>query len=91
MSEEKAKKPSNKPEAGAAAVPAQASYGKKKIKPEWSLARCKKFARRYTSVQEWEAGSPSSFKAATAHGWINECKTLFKKGDAPMKKLKKSA
>ncbi len=91
MSEEKAKKPSQKPEAGAAAAPAPAAYGKKKVKQEWSLSRCKKFARRYTNAQEWEAGSPSSFKAATANGWMSECKTLFKKSEAPAKKLRKSA
>ncbi len=92
MSEEKAKKP-GKPAAAAGATAGTegaAQYTQKKKKTPWTIERCKKFARRYSNLQQWESGSPSSFKAANAHGWINECKALFSKTDSS-KKIKKSA
>lgn len=48
-------------------------------KTKWTLARCKRFARRFRSEQDWEAGAPSSYKSAVAHGWMKECKKEFLK------------
>jgi hypothetical protein len=39
----------------------------------WTIQRCKKIARRFHSEAEWKAGAPSSYKSATAHGWVAEC------------------
>ena len=44
-----------------------------KTKSLWSLERCQKFARRFKSESEWAAGSPSSYKSAQAHGWVQLC------------------
>jgi hypothetical protein len=44
------------------------------VKHPWTLERCVKAASRFTSVDEWCEGAPSSFKAAEAHGWLMECK-----------------
>jgi hypothetical protein len=46
-------------------------------KIKWTLARCKKFARRFHNEAEWQAGAPSSYKSAVAHGWMKDCKTVF--------------
>lgn len=40
---------------------------------KWTLERCQKYAKRYGTEAEWIAGSPSSYKAATYWGWVNEC------------------
>jgi len=40
---------------------------------KWSLERCQKAAKRFDSVTAWETGAPSSFKSATAHGWVEQC------------------
>ena len=45
----------------------------KEKKSKWSLERCTKAAKRFESVSAWEAGAPSSFKAASAHGWVDQC------------------
>ena len=40
---------------------------------QWTLERCRKYARRYTSEAEWVAGSPASYKAATYWNWVEQC------------------
>jgi hypothetical protein len=85
MSEEKAKKNAKVEDA----TEAKPDYSNKKKKVAWTLARCKKLARRYKNEREWQAGSPSSYKAANAHGWIKECASLFRAQPRP--KLPKSA
>lgn len=50
---------------------------REKKKSRWTLALCKKYARRFHSVEEWRIGSPSCFKAAEARGWIKECAALM--------------
>jgi DNA-binding transcriptional regulator YiaG len=42
-------------------------------KSQWSVERCLKASKRFDSVEAWEKGAPSSFKAATAHGWVDKC------------------
>jgi hypothetical protein len=45
----------------------------KEKKSKWSLERCQKVAKRFESVAAWEAGAPSSYKSAAAHGWVEQC------------------
>jgi hypothetical protein len=60
-------------------------------KNAWSLERCTKAASRYTNADDWKKGAPSSYKAAQAHGWYNECcKHLQAPARKPMQ-YKKSA
>lgn len=40
---------------------------------QWTLERCRKYARRYKSETEWIAGSPASYKAATYWNWVEQC------------------
>lgn len=42
-------------------------------KSKWNLARCQKYAHRFANEAAWEAGNPSSYKAAKAHGWVSQC------------------
>jgi hypothetical protein len=39
----------------------------------WTLERCQKYARSYSSEILWASGSPASYKSAVAHGWLTEC------------------
>lgn len=54
-------------------APAAAAKREKTKKSPWTEARCMKAARRFTTATEWESGAPSSFKAATARGWLKDC------------------
>ncbi len=47
-------------------------------KPNWTIQRAKRCARRFNSVEEWSKGHPSSYKAATAHGWLRDCSAHMK-------------
>ena len=58
----------------------------KKKKDKWTVGRCQRVAKRFASVQEWEFGAPSSFKAATSKGWIKECSGHMSGGRAPQRK-----
>lgn len=79
MSEEKKteeKKPEKKAEKKAESPVKEAkvhSFRQKVTKSKWSLERCSKSAKRFETVDAWEKGAPSSFKAAAAHGWIDKC------------------
>jgi hypothetical protein len=42
-------------------------------KSEWTLEKCMKYARRYPTEIVWASASPSSYKSAKAHGWLNQC------------------
>ncbi len=46
---------------------------REKKKSTWTLQKCQKAARRFSTREEWERGAPSSFKAAVARGWDSEC------------------
>lgn len=54
-------------------------------KSRWTLALCKKFAKRFHSVDEWKVGTPSCYKAAEARGWVKECSALMKPSSKPVK------
>lgn len=49
------------------------TFRQKETKSQWTLERCRKASKRFESVESWEKGAPSSFKAATAHGWVAKC------------------
>jgi phage protein D len=44
----------------------------KPAKLRWTMARCRKVANRFRTEDEWRKGAPSSWKSATAHGWVAE-------------------
>ncbi len=48
---------------------------------KWSYERCLKYSKRYHSQEEWKKGSPSSYKAAVSHGWVEQCCSYYKSGD----------
>jgi hypothetical protein len=50
-----------------------AKKAKEVTKVVWTLERCQKFARRFPTEQVWAATHSSSYKSATAHGWIAAC------------------
>ena len=55
---------------------------KKNAKQAWTLNRCQKAARRFANEADWKAGAPSSYKAATAKGWVADCKGHLSGGGA---------
>jgi hypothetical protein len=70
-------------------TPAEMLAAESKKKQPWTLERCQKAARRFTSEQEWQAGAPASHKSATAHGWVKQCVSVMmkpKKVQAPTRK-----
>lgn len=42
-------------------------------KPEWTMARLSKVARRFDSEDAWKHGAPSSYKAAHSKGIVAQC------------------
>ena len=76
---------------GAAAPKKKANAGRvKSKKTEWTEARCLKAAKRFTTVMDWQAGAPSSFKAATDRSWMKACTSHMTKGVSPIKTGKKA-
>jgi hypothetical protein len=49
-----------------------------KKKSNWTLDRCKKYARRFKTELEWAEGAPASYKSAQAHGWVAQCLPVSK-------------
>lgn len=45
----------------------------KVVKLAWDEKRCKKFASRFDTLEDWATGHQSSYKAAVAHGWVESC------------------
>ena len=45
----------------------------KVIKAEWTLERCKRYARRFPTEAIWASAAQASYKAAVARGWRDEC------------------
>lgn len=89
MSEEKkaapaAKDTAKKKESG---TPTQNSRETEK-KPKWTLQRCRKIARRFDSVKQWQFGAPSSFKSAQAHGWVDAIEDQVWKNPQPARQKK---
>lgn len=50
---------------------------REKKKSRWTLELCKKYAKRFHSIDEWRFGSPSCYKAAVARGWEKECAAVM--------------
>lgn len=57
----------------------------------WNEQTCIKFAKRFTSIEEWSSGHPSSYKAAQAKGWVQACIAKMQKPASAPRTLKKSA
>jgi len=57
----------------------------KKVKVNWTLERCLKTASRFSNENDWQAGAPSAYKSACAHGWLAQC-TAKMKGSKSAKK-----
>lgn len=49
------------------------AFGKKESKSPWTKERCFKASKRFDTVEAWAKGAPSSYKAASAHGWVEQC------------------
>ena len=54
-------------------TPAEMMAKEAKKKKPWTLEKCMKAARRFSTEAEWCAGAPASYKSATAHGWVAQC------------------
>jgi hypothetical protein len=77
-------------------VAKSAATAREEKKQAWTIERCKKAAARFETLNEWKEGAPSSFKSATARGWVKDCeahmKSLATARKTPTQKpLKKSA
>ncbi len=72
-------------------TPAQLAAAEKKLKQQnkWTLEKCHKIAKRFATMEEWQTGAPSSFKAAAAKNWVTQCSSHFAKSTA--KKGRKTA
>jgi hypothetical protein len=53
---------------------------------KWSLERCQKVAKRFESVSAWQAGAPSAFKSAQAHGWVEQCSSHMRATKGTLKR-----
>lgn len=54
-------------------APAALPGDKKIVKNVWTLEKCMKTARRFSSEAEWATGCSAAYKSATAHGWVAQC------------------
>jgi hypothetical protein len=87
MAEEKKKGKAAAPAATAAApaeqenVEASGPGARRSKGSAWTMEKVTKFARRFSSEAEWQAGHPSSYKSAAAHGWVTACKKHFRPSD----------
>jgi hypothetical protein len=63
----------------------------KKNKIAWTLERCQKVARRFSSEQEWAANAPAAYKSASSHGWVAQCTGKMGGKTSSVRSLKKSA
>lgn len=92
MSENKAAAPAAGADKAPKAKKAKAEdYMKpKSTKPEWTAERCAKYAKRFETVDAWKSGSPASYKAADAKGWVAQC-SKHMTGSARKQSFKKSA
>jgi len=53
-------------------------HEKKAEKSMWTLEKCLKTARRFSTESEWQKGCPAAYKSATAHGWLAQCTSGMK-------------
>lgn len=45
----------------------------KEVRPQkqpWTLEKAMRIGKQYSSESAWFSGSPSSYKSASAHGWV---------------------
>jgi hypothetical protein len=68
-----------KPDTADKAPVVHAHHERVKSKSSWTLAKCQKFARRFSNESEWSAGHPASYKSAQAHNWVSQCVSVGQK------------
>lgn len=68
--------------------PQEEAKKEKKAKKVWTLEKCLKVAKRFSSQTQWAHGAPSSFKSATSHKWLDQCCAHMKA--EPIKKAPRS-
>jgi len=44
-----------------------------KKKSRWTVSTCLRAAKRFHSRAQWASNGPSSYKAAAAKGWLDQC------------------
>jgi hypothetical protein len=74
--------------------PQEEAKKEKKSKKVWTLEKCLKAAKRFSSRDDWSKNAPSSYKSASSHQWIEKCCAHMKDVATPDKisqKVKKSA
>lgn len=59
-------------------TPQDEARKEEKAKKIWTLEKCKKIAKRFSSRDEWKTGAPASYKSAVSHKWDQECCQLMK-------------
>ncbi len=57
----------------------------KRQKTVWTLERCMKYARRFSSEGQWASGASSSYKSAVARGWVAQCVAELQKNGSSAK------
>ncbi len=53
-------------------TPQHAAKAEKK-KSRWTVQTCLKAAKRFQTRAQWASNAPSSYKAASAKGWVEQC------------------
>ena len=86
MAEKKEKKAEVKTEEVAKVSKVETSGGsvnREQKKSRWTLESCKGVAKRFGTPGDWQSGAPSSYKAASAKGWLPECCTHMSASKLP--------
>lgn len=92
MAENVEKKEGKKEEGASKSGGAPSAQAKREAKKSrWTIALCKKYAKRFHSAEAWAEGAPASFKAAKSKGWLKECVALMKPAASKPKKTSSSA
>lgn len=58
----------------------------KSTKTAWTLERCLKTARRFSSEKDWASGAPAAYKSAVSHGWVAQCTAKMPGAKTAMRK-----
>ncbi len=76
MAESKNAKNAAKAAAASAAAETTETYEPKKREHKvsrWTPETCARAAKRFDHREAWQVGHPSSYKAAAAKGWMDDC------------------
>lgn len=72
-------------------TPQEEARKEEKAKKIWTLEKCKKVAKRFSSREDWKTGAPASYKSAVSHKWDQECCKLMKAAPTAKPKAKVKA